>query len=49
MPALLISLSEGSMGELRWLEGGRPERLDNSSLPAMDALLFEMKTAPHTR
>jgi hypothetical protein len=46
MPALLVSLSDGSMGQVRWLPKGHAERLENATLPAMDALLFELKTAP---
>ena len=45
-PSLLVSLAEGEMGRLQWLAVGEGTTLVNTTRPAMDALRFELKTAP---
>ena len=47
-PSLIVSLSEGDMGALTWINAGQATRLENTTLPAMDALRFELKTLPQT-
>lgn len=45
-PSLIVSLSEGELGQVRWLEQGRAERLENASQGPKEALRFELKTEP---
>ena len=45
-PSLLISFTEGEMGRLTWLAKGQRETLSNTSLPAMEAIRIEFRTAP---
>jgi hypothetical protein len=45
-PSLLISLSPGTIGTVRWLPGGTADRIENASQTAMEMLRFELKTAP---
>jgi len=45
-PSLLISFTEGSMGNLTWLAKGQHETLSNTTRPAMEAIRIEFRTAP---
>lgn len=45
-PSLIVSLNDGEMGWVRWLEKGRAERLDNGSERPKEALRFELRTEP---
>jgi hypothetical protein len=46
-PSLIVSLSEHNIGAVTWINASEGTRLENTSLPAMEALRFELKTAPH--
>lgn len=45
-PSLLISFTEGDMGNLTWLAKGHNAMLSNTTLPAMEAIRIEFRTAP---
>jgi len=45
-PSLLISFTEGDMGNLTWLAKGQSETLLNTTMPAMEAIRIEFRTAP---
>jgi hypothetical protein len=45
-PSLLISFTDGDMGNLTWLAKGQAETLTNTTLPAMEAIRIEFRTAP---
>ena len=48
-PSLLVSITEGDMGRLQWLDAGESQKLENTTRPDMAALRFEMLTTPMTR
>jgi hypothetical protein len=45
-PGLIICLSPGSIGHVRWIVQGTADRIENPAKTAMEALRFELKTAP---
>jgi hypothetical protein len=47
-PSLLISFTEGDMGNVTWLAKGQNQTLSNTTLPAMEAIRIEFRTAPMT-
>lgn len=46
LPSLLVSLTEGEMGKVTWLPKGQAQTLITTTVPAMEAIRFEFKTAP---
>ena len=45
-PSLVISLSHGTTGHVRWLVDGQADRVENASQRPMNALRFELLTKP---
>lgn len=46
IPSLLVSLTDGEMGRVRWLPAGHAEVLTNPDTPSKEALRIEFKTKP---
>ena len=46
IPSLLVSLTDGEMGRVRWLPAGHAETLTNPGMPSKEAVRIEFKTDP---